>query len=205
MAGTGVRAFTGTFVPRASPDRSASSGAVDAPPWSSRRLPPAYDLAIPLRVVRGPGRERMTTAVHRDPAKPEMGGRHHLCRDSGGVAVCGGAVRFVFSPGRGLGYGGTHHDRVDTRGTHDGRVPAAGRAAVAPSLGSRQPIYGGTIPAGAHTVRLAVFHEPTGELLGQCRRGELLCKLENRAGLSSTVSEPAGGTDGHFCLQRRIL
>jgi len=27
---------------------------------------------------------------------------------------------------------------------------------------------------------------------------ELVC-------LSSTVSEPAGGTDGHFCLHRRIL
>jgi len=111
----------------------------------------------------------------------------------------------VFSPGRGLGDGGTHHDRVDAHGTHDGRAPAAGRAAVAPSLGSRQPIYGRTIPTGTHTIRLAVFHEPTGELLGQCRRGELLCELENRIGLSSTVSEQAGGTDGHFCLYRRIL
>ena len=130
----------GPSYPGISPDQSASSGAVDAPPWNSRCLPSAYDLAIPLRVVRGAGRERITTAVHRDPAKPEMGGRHHLCRDSGGVAVCGGAVRLVFSPGRGLGDGGTHHDRVDAHGTHDGRAPAAGRAAVAPSLGSRQPI-----------------------------------------------------------------
>jgi hypothetical protein len=111
----------GPSYPGIPPDQSASSGAVDAPPWSSRRLPSAYDLAIPLRVVRGPGRERITTAVHRDPAKPEMGGRHHLCRDSGGVAVCGGTVRFVCSPGRGLGDGGTHHDRVDARGRSCGR------------------------------------------------------------------------------------
>jgi transposase-like protein len=77
-----------------------------------------------------------------------------------GGAVCGGAVRLVCSPGRGLGAGGTHPDRGDARGTHAGGAPAAGRAAVAPSLGSRQPIYGGTIPPRTHTVRLAVFHEP---------------------------------------------
>ena len=57
---------------------------------------------------------------------------------------------------------GAHHDRTNAHGAHDGRAPATGHEAGAPSLGSRPPIYGGAVPTGAQAVRLAVFHESAG-------------------------------------------
>lgn len=67
-------------------------------------------------------------------------------------------------------------------------------------LGSRQPIYGGTVPTEAHAVWSAVFHESARELLGQCRRGEFLCELENRTDLSPTIYDQARGASSHLHL-----
>ena len=69
--------------------------------------------------------------------------------------------------------------RVERLG-HGSDPPASARAAGA-SLWPRQSIRFGRLPAPARCPRHRMLHEPTRQLLGQRRRGELLCNAEDRA------------------------
>jgi len=59
----------------------------------------------------------------------------------------------------------------------------------------RQSVCRRDVSAAARGPGYGVFHEPTGQLLGQCGGGEFLCHTEKRTGLLASVSDPAGSED----------
>ena len=81
------------------------------------------------------------------------------------------------------------HDGASESDTH-GRAPAP--------LGSRQPVCRHGVPATADHPWHSRQHVETGELLGQCLRGELLRDIEARTHLPSPVPHTGRGDTGHL-------
>ena len=57
------------------------------------------------------------------------------------------------------------------------------------SSGSRQPVWRGGLSAPVSQLRNPGLDEPPRQLLGQCRRGELLCYVEDRADSPTAVCD----------------
>src|SRR5258705_14006850 len=82
---------------------------------------------------------------------------------------------------------------------------AGPRRRAAASFGSRESVRQRRLPAGAGAARDRLQHEPSGRLLGQRRRRELLRDAEGRAGPQRDLGHSGGGAHRALRVSRALL
>ncbi|CAM3655643.1 hypothetical protein DESA109040_18965 [Deinococcus saxicola] len=179
-----------------SPGRRGVAGqsGADHPADEGGRPQGALQAEIPLddkfQAPPSSGRKSPQPRVYCGPAQPEVGDRHYLFADPGGLDVPdGGHGPFLQEDCR-LGDAQDAPHRAGRGRTHDGPADPAPRTGDPPPLRPGGSIRQQRVSTGSGAPGGAPEHEQNGRMLGQRRDGELLRHPQDGTGSPQGTGEP---------------
>ena len=152
--------------------------------------------------LQGHHRLQARPAGRRQHPRPEVRGRrarrrlghgHHLRLDRRGLAVPGGDPRPVLAAGRGLAMSERIDRALVLEALQHGIGARAPQRRTAAPLRPRLAVRQRRLPGGCSRGMASLQHEPQGQLLGQCRRRELLRHPQDGAGLPDSLAHACPG------------